>query len=137
MENIVWILFFFQAEDGIRDTSVTGVQTCALPIFGRASATRSSPSKGGRFRSLLAVAWLGSMEARQAAAYFLSMSCGTGMLEKSGSPMKSVRSKKARRKASAVRWIVSAERLPVLERSKPSRMLRISIRVVPPEDGGG
>src|SRR5437763_12853033 len=27
-------LFFFQAEDGIQDTSVTGVQTCALPIFG-------------------------------------------------------------------------------------------------------
>src|SRR5437762_10877984 len=27
------ILFFFQAEDGIRDTSVTGVQTCALPIL--------------------------------------------------------------------------------------------------------
>src|SRR5436189_3046977 len=26
-------LFFFQAEDGIRDTSVTGVQTCALPIW--------------------------------------------------------------------------------------------------------
>src|SRR5437762_9256318 len=25
-------MFFFQAEDGIRDTSVTGVQTCALPI---------------------------------------------------------------------------------------------------------
>src|SRR5437764_505711 len=25
-------IFFFQAEDGIRDTSVTGVQTCALPI---------------------------------------------------------------------------------------------------------
>src|ERR1017187_9043098 len=27
------IVFFFQAEDGIRDTSVTGVQTCALPIW--------------------------------------------------------------------------------------------------------
>src|SRR5690625_7670422 len=27
------ILFFFQAEDGIRDGHVTGVQTCALPIF--------------------------------------------------------------------------------------------------------
>src|SRR5437762_1217514 len=27
------MLFFFQAEDGIRDTSVTGVQTCALPIY--------------------------------------------------------------------------------------------------------
>src|SRR5699024_11770006 len=26
-------LFFFQAEDGIRDRNVTGVQTCALPIF--------------------------------------------------------------------------------------------------------
>src|SRR6266404_2681403 len=27
------IIFFFQAEDGIRDKLVTGVQTCALPIF--------------------------------------------------------------------------------------------------------
>src|SRR3712207_7431004 len=26
--------FFFQAEDGIRDIGVTGVQTCALPIYG-------------------------------------------------------------------------------------------------------
>ena len=26
--------FFFQAEDGIRDVAVTGVQTCALPICG-------------------------------------------------------------------------------------------------------
>src|SRR5437867_6461490 len=26
------IVFFFQAEDGIRDRTVTGVQTCALPI---------------------------------------------------------------------------------------------------------
>src|SRR3712207_6906844 len=26
-------VFFFQAEDGIRDIGVTGVQTCALPIF--------------------------------------------------------------------------------------------------------
>src|SRR5690606_20754907 len=29
-------IFFFQAEDGIRDFHVTGVQTCALPISGRA-----------------------------------------------------------------------------------------------------
>src|SRR5258708_20167125 len=27
-------VFFFQAEDGIRDDLVTGVQTCALPILG-------------------------------------------------------------------------------------------------------
>src|SRR5437867_9096595 len=29
----VLFFFFFQAEDGIRDRTVTGVQTCALPIF--------------------------------------------------------------------------------------------------------
>src|SRR3712207_9012210 len=32
------LVFFFQAEDGIRDIGVTGVQTCALPIFDRESA---------------------------------------------------------------------------------------------------
>src|SRR5699024_12101381 len=31
------LIFFFQAEDGIRDRNVTGVQTCALPICVRAS----------------------------------------------------------------------------------------------------
>ena len=31
--EVLSCLFFFQAEDGIRDTSVTGVQTCALPIL--------------------------------------------------------------------------------------------------------
>src|SRR6266446_91467 len=30
--NIILLFFFFQAEDGIRDYKVTGVQTCALPI---------------------------------------------------------------------------------------------------------
>ena len=28
-----FVFFFFQAEDGIRDRDVTGVQTCALPIL--------------------------------------------------------------------------------------------------------
>src|SRR5437016_11199856 len=32
MYDTVVFFFFFQAEDGIRDWSVTGVQTCALPI---------------------------------------------------------------------------------------------------------
>src|SRR5258707_670590 len=36
--------FFFQAEDGIRDIGVTGVQTCALPI---SSATGPSPRSSG------------------------------------------------------------------------------------------
>src|SRR5438132_12601362 len=30
----MFVIFFFQAEDGIRDHCVTGVQTCALPIWG-------------------------------------------------------------------------------------------------------
>ena len=30
---ILFFFFFFQAEDGIRDHCVTGVQTCALPIY--------------------------------------------------------------------------------------------------------
>src|SRR2546430_16846315 len=36
------VVFFFQAEDGIRDLTVTGVQTCALPI----SATSTIPIVG-------------------------------------------------------------------------------------------
>src|SRR5256885_17145700 len=58
----VFVFFFFQAEDGIRDYKVTGVQTCALPICssrggspGRCSIcwrTESRPrhSSGGRRR---------------------------------------------------------------------------------------
>src|SRR5207249_9198728 len=30
---LFFFFFFFQAEDGIRDRNVTGVQTCALPIY--------------------------------------------------------------------------------------------------------
>src|SRR2546426_6404126 len=33
MRDIKFFFFFFQAEDGIRDYKVTGVQTCALPIL--------------------------------------------------------------------------------------------------------
>src|SRR2546430_6257919 len=42
------IRFFFQAEDGIRDLTVTGVQTCALPIlrFGQAASFTYSKSPG-------------------------------------------------------------------------------------------
>src|SRR2546430_8043866 len=39
------IVFFFQAEDGIRDLTVTGVQTCALPIsvLGGEAVQRPAP----------------------------------------------------------------------------------------------
>src|SRR5438270_13618298 len=44
MHPIYWLLFvFFQAEDGIRDLTVTGVQTCALPILSRKADWRQSP----------------------------------------------------------------------------------------------
>src|SRR3712207_2456561 len=39
--SIMLCVFFFQAEDGIRDIGVTGVQTCALPISGSSAATTS------------------------------------------------------------------------------------------------
>src|SRR2546429_2418237 len=35
LKYIINYFFFFQAEDGIRDVAVTGVQTCALPILNR------------------------------------------------------------------------------------------------------
>src|SRR5437016_9189494 len=35
LKMVCFFFFFFQAEDGIRDWSVTGVQTCALPILTR------------------------------------------------------------------------------------------------------
>src|SRR5256885_4175850 len=38
--------FFFQAEDGIRDYKVTGVQTCALPIFKNVAETQIRKSTG-------------------------------------------------------------------------------------------
>src|SRR5207245_4230009 len=40
--------FFFQAEDGIRDATVTGVQTCALPIL---HGPRRSPRRAPAWRS--------------------------------------------------------------------------------------
>src|SRR5438552_12936648 len=43
-EFFVFFFFFFQAEDGIRDDLVTGVQTCALPIY-------IAPATGARKRN--------------------------------------------------------------------------------------
>src|SRR6266498_2394109 len=49
--------FFFQAEDGIRDADVTGVQTCALPICGPAAGGppvrvgRQRPARPARYAS--------------------------------------------------------------------------------------
>src|SRR3712207_9595918 len=42
------MIFFFQAEDGIRDIGVTGVQTCALPIWVLRGAGRHHPRRRQR-----------------------------------------------------------------------------------------
>src|SRR5688572_17659597 len=47
---IYFIFFFFQAEDGIRDLTVTGVQTCALPISLRDWPRDQSLSIGSTLR---------------------------------------------------------------------------------------
>src|SRR5206468_8975338 len=45
MQVICNLFFFFQAEDGIRDLIVTGVQTCALPISpGSPAGTLGTPT---------------------------------------------------------------------------------------------
>src|SRR2546430_5470161 len=44
----VFSFFFFQAEDGIRDLTVTGVQTCALPISHLLAAERARAAEAER-----------------------------------------------------------------------------------------
>src|SRR5256885_10278043 len=49
------MFFFFQAEDGIRDYKVTGVQTCALPIWrGNPGAAKNGVGSGRPRRALQA-----------------------------------------------------------------------------------
>src|SRR2546430_3217981 len=54
-------LFFFQAEDGIRDLTVTGVQTCALPIYFHGAGREGDV--GGRARQIAAVSGYGNFGA--------------------------------------------------------------------------
>src|SRR5208282_32191 len=48
----MFFFFFFQAEDGIRDATVTGVQTCALPIW---PLPELPPSNAAKARQALVV----------------------------------------------------------------------------------
>src|SRR2546422_9624004 len=48
-----WFFFFFQAEDGIRDVAVTGVQTCALPI----AADTSGDAEAEQLRQQIRERW--------------------------------------------------------------------------------
>src|SRR5207253_3816811 len=49
--------FFFQAEDGIRDGHVTGVQTCALPIFEVKNLKTHFVTRSGVVRAVDDVSW--------------------------------------------------------------------------------
>src|SRR5688572_31570030 len=50
----MFFFFFFQAEDGIRDLTVTGVQTCALPIY-PSRATQRTAARSNLARSCSAM----------------------------------------------------------------------------------
>src|SRR5260370_18352503 len=64
----VCIVFFFQAEDGIRDSSVTGVQTCALPICStRKPCIRPSVCRTGMASANSAFGWSTAAQARRIA----------------------------------------------------------------------
>src|SRR5438093_13262400 len=72
-------IFFFQAEDGIRDWSVTGVQTCALPILplrlfsvSRLTLTRTV----GRRWPLVTVALCRSMTSERSEERRVGKECG-------------------------------------------------------------
>src|SRR5215204_1433053 len=60
----MWFFFFFQAEDGIRDHCVTGVQTCALPIsidlMRRSRSRDAKHAEIGFFMAVSAVDEVGS-----------------------------------------------------------------------------
>src|SRR5256885_11052673 len=58
-------LFFFQAEDGIRDYKVTGVQTCALPIFSANYAPFTVDDAGGGIENLAPSDGLTSFDRRR------------------------------------------------------------------------
>src|SRR5690606_40746150 len=74
-----FFFFFFQAEDGIRDFHVTGVQTCALPI------SRSSCFSGSSARPHLTAAAL----SRCTATVLITSTAGTSAMSRA-SPLASV-----------------------------------------------
>src|SRR5690606_40439518 len=68
--HIVFIFFFFQAEDGILDFHVTGVQTCALPIWELGDVIDTDPDE--RMKVYEAAGYDKSGNSYVASAYFFA-----------------------------------------------------------------
>src|SRR5688572_31420463 len=77
MAVIHGLFFFFQAEDGIRDLTVTGVQTCALPIYfspNRRGSPASTRRRSGCARRVSAAPPPPAPDAKRIASYSMSSS---------------------------------------------------------------
>src|SRR5207249_8939786 len=85
-----FFFFFFQAEDGIRDRNVTGVQTCALPIY---------PVTGSA-HCALAPYWSAKLAKQELRAYQASARGGELMLRLVGDRVRS----EERRVGKECRW---------------------------------
>src|SRR2546426_1474651 len=69
------ISFFFQAEDGIRDYKVTGVQTCALPIWTRSPSMKAAATSRS---SHIMVVCFKILSSRSSLSRFTSSGTGGG-----------------------------------------------------------
>src|SRR6267378_6094555 len=95
----MFFFFFFQAEDGIRDLYVTGVQTCALPISGRRPRTSCArqasrgragqpPRPHGRFGRAPTRRRRGGGRVADSAGRYGERSSGAGLVEPKTPPLK-------------------------------------------------
>src|SRR5438046_4473887 len=134
----MFLFFFFQAEDGIRDWSVTGVQTCALPISRwqrpslptAAARTTESPSVARR-RRRPSEAWLGT-------AWLAPWSFYEPPRDRPrhsrGHPALSAQRPHCRSNPSGRNW---PDRPPVVVRGEPPRGRRLQNGVGALVEGGG
>src|SRR2546429_1782051 len=86
-ELIHIFFFFFQAEDGIRDVAVTGVQTCALPI----SSASQGASATSRLHTIPSNARLTTNQLRYTVACTIIVAISHLTLEKSAKPTRTDR----------------------------------------------
>src|SRR2546430_12558873 len=74
------ICFLFQAEDGIRDLTVTGVQTCALPISKNSPSSHSTiqETTSGRLRRRRPSTTVGEICSSKRSLSILALGCSSG-----------------------------------------------------------